>query len=55
MVINMNVGDRVQTVKGRGVIIYVNDDGVVVELDGDHGTYFFDKNGVWIIVEDNKK
>lgn len=52
---DVRVGDRVQTIKGRGIVIEDYDTGVVVELDGDHGTYFFDNNGVWIIVEDNKK
>lgn len=49
------VGDRVQTIKGRGIVIWVYDADatVVVELDGDHGTYLFGKNGVWKLVEDN--
>ena len=50
---DVRVGDRVQTIKGRGIVIEDYDTGVVVELDGDHGTYFFDNNGVWIIAEDN--
>lgn len=47
------VGDRVQTIKGIGIVIWVYDATVVVELDGDHGTYLFGKNSVWKLVEDN--
>ena len=38
---DVSVGDRVQTIKGRGVVVADCDTNVVIELDGDHGTYFF--------------
>lgn len=49
------VKDRVWTVKGTGVIIWANDKTVVVDLDGDHGTYCFHRDSVWKFVEDNQK
>lgn len=54
---DVHIGDRVQTIKGRGIVVadYDDDDAVVVELDGDHGTYLFGKNGIWNIVEDNQE
>lgn len=49
------VKDRVQTVKGVGVVVWANDKTVVVDLDGDHGTYCFHRNSVWKLVEDNQE
>ena len=45
---DINIGDRVGTVKGRGVVSVVHDDKVItVDLDGDHGSYLFFKKDVW--------
>lgn len=49
------VKDRVQTVKGTGVVVWANDKTVVVDLDGDHGTYYFHRDSVWKLVEDNQE
>lgn len=48
------VKDRVQTVKGAGVVIWADDETVLVDLDGDHGTYLFHRDSVWKIVENNQ-
>ena len=60
MVVNMDetyvyVKDRVQTVKGVGVVVWANDKTVVVDLDGGYGTYYFHRNSVWKLIEDNKE
>lgn len=52
---DVRVKDRVQTVKGVGIVVWANDKTVVVDLDGDHGTYYFHKNSVWKLVEGNKE
>ncbi|MBO5828819.1 MAG: hypothetical protein J6R59_10280 [Paludibacteraceae bacterium] len=45
--IDINICDRVQTLKGRGTVIMINNDEVVVNLDKDHGVYSFNKDSVW--------
>jgi hypothetical protein len=47
---DMCIDDRVQTIKGIGVIIAIYETTVLVELDGDHGTYLFHKDSVWEII-----
>ena len=49
MIMDVRIGDRVQTIKGCGIVTALVDDFVVVDLDGDHGTYMFDKKGIWKI------
>lgn len=45
----ISVGDRVETIKGRGVVmaVAINGEAVIVDLDGDHGSYYFSENEVW--------
>ena len=45
----ISVGDRVETIKGRGVVmaVAINGEAVIVDLDGDHGCYYFSENEVW--------
>jgi hypothetical protein len=52
---DVRVKDRVQTVKGVGIVVWADDKTVLVDLDGGHGTYCFHKNSVWKLVEDNKE
>lgn len=53
--IDIKTGNRVQTLKGRGVVSMVDNDKVIVDLDGDHGSYMFHKDSVWKIDEDKKR
>lgn len=43
---DVNIGDRVQTLKGTGVVSVV-DTVITVNLDGNHGCYCFPKDLVW--------
>lgn len=52
---DIHIGDRVGTIKGRGVVSVTDGDTVTVDLDGDHGSYLFFKKDVWEITEDNTK
>ena len=50
--IDIKIGDRVQTIKGKGTVSYVNDDMTfIVDLDCDHGSYYFSKDSAWKINE----
>lgn len=44
---DIQIGDRVGTIKGRGVVSVTDEDTVTVDLDGDHGSYLFFKKDVW--------
>lgn len=46
---DIQIEDKVQTLKGRGIVTYIDGDNVVVDLDGDHGSYWFTKESVWKI------
>jgi hypothetical protein len=48
---DIHIGDRVQTLKGRGVVSVIDNDIITVDLDGDHGGYCFFKDSVWKIDE----
>ena len=48
---DIHIGDRVGTIKGRGVVSVVDCDTVTVDLDGDHGSYLFFKKDVWNLRE----
>ena len=49
---DVQVGDRVQTIKGNGAISFIVNDGLIcVTLDGRSGDYLFSKNEVWKIIE----
>ena len=51
----IKIGDRVQTLKGKGVVSYVNDDMTfIVDLDYDHGSYYFSKDSAWKINENQE-
>lgn len=48
---DIQIGDRVGTIKGRGVVFVTDGDTITVDLDGDHGSYMFHKDSVWKIDE----
>lgn len=50
---DIHIGDKVQTLKGTGIVTDVNDAIVGVDLDGDRGSYLFHKEHVWIIEVNN--
>ena len=51
---DIHIGDKVQTIKGRGVVSYINDDMTfIVDLDSDHGSYYFSKDTAWKIDEND--
>ena len=54
--IKICIGDRVQTLKGKGTVSFIdNDNNYHVDLDNDHGSYIFTKNSIFKLDNTTKK